>query len=204
MKTTLIIILLTFCSLSFGQTFLDENTKDDDFITFIAEDTIEFKVTIGECITSKVYGYGPIKSQRNRIIVHTIRPNSEKHSNYKIIDTIQPNKIDLQVFVQGKPLYVGNVFIFMKDRKNVIVGTITNKEGKASLHIPDSYTIDNLFISISFVEYDSYSIPLKNINGKSVIINLSPYLILDDKKVIFKKTKVNGEESLRMPKFKIN
>jgi hypothetical protein len=202
MKTTIIVILLAFCKISMGQFSTDENTCDSNFVNFIGKDSIEFKVTVGEGLTSQVYGYGAIKTHRNRIILHTIRPNSKGHSNFLIIDTIQPDRIELQVFVESEPLIGGNVVIFRKERKKFITGTILNEKGCATFNNLNTYNFDDLFMLISFVGYDSYSIPLRSINGKSVIINLSPYLVLDDIDVIFKRKKENGKDIMKGPIFK--
>lgn len=199
MKTRLIILLLGLGINALSQSSKYSYNEDDDFVNFISDDSIEFKVSLGKGITSDVYGYGSFKIKGNRILVHTISPVSNKHSNYIIKDTIEFDKIVLQAFLNKKPLVGGNVILQEKNTDKVIQGTITDEKGYASFVDLNSIGFEKLYISISGVGYGSSLIPVKYIKGKSIIINLSPYLILDNKKVIFKKKKREGKELLIGP-----
>jgi hypothetical protein len=199
MKTRLIIILLGLGVNVLSQSSTDSYNEDDDFVNFIADDSIEFKVSVGEGFTSDVYGYGSFKTKGNRIIVHTIHPISNKHSNYIIKDTIDTDKIELQAFLEKRPLVGGNVILQQRNSDKVIQGKITDENGYATFKDLNSTGFEKLYISISGVGYGSSLIPVKNIKGKSIKIILSPYLILDNKKVIFKKKKRKGKELLIGP-----
>ena len=147
----------------------------------------------------KIYGYGKIERKHKKIILRTVRPKSVLFSHYNILDSINSKNIVIKVIDDGYPIPYCNAILVNNANGKFIQGTISDKMGKISFDDLEFLNSEKVDLILSLVGYDSYSIPLKEIQGRSISIVLSPFTILDNKIIKFKIIHIDGEESYKGP-----
>jgi hypothetical protein len=155
-----------------------------EFINFISEDSLEFKINYGEGIISTLYGYGKYIERGRKILLKTVRPESQDNSQHHNIRSIDTTSIEINVSWLKEPISSCTVLI-CDDRKKVVSGSVTDNQGYAKLSNLIFTDETNYKLLIGMVGRDIYDLPLKEVLGKSMNIELCPYRVLNGPEVIF-------------------
>jgi hypothetical protein len=181
MKRILTILLLTF-NIAHGQSSLltGKYVSGDNYV-LVSDSTLEFKSSYGCCLLVDFYGYGKYRLRGDTIFLTTEKPLNEHLSTFKILNDLpNPFQANLKVECNRRPIQFCNISIKDKYSNRIKFSGFTDSNGVVKI---DNF--ENSILTISFLGYDRLEIPLKDIIGKSILINLLDYEVLSNKEVVF-------------------
>lgn len=203
MKHLVTIIFLFPLSLVFSQkselpgTYWADSTH---YVDVASNDTVEFFSEYGCCLITEVYGIGAYEIRDSLLIINTDTPKNAMNSSHKTIRELdQMNNIHLQVMNSGQPVPSCNFVIKDKQTQKILMGGSTNDTGFVEFTVSDSKLNERLFIEITYLGMDSYTIQLIDVLGKSITENLKPFRVIQDKMVHFKIREVTDSIQLLGP-----
>ena len=162
------------------------NNVNNNYIKIISDSILEFKSFIGSCLLVPIYGYGKYKVLSNKIIVKTVRVDNEMNSCYDIIKNLDDkNKTEILVYDLNDPIPYCHISLKEGNKEKVILETNTDNNGFLTIDNLDKFPIDNSIVEIGLLGYDTYEIPLKEIKGKRIRVEIKPYEILENRTVVF-------------------
>lgn len=187
MRHILTLLFLTF-NIAYGQNMLlsGKYVSDNNYV-LVTDTTIEFKTSYGCCLLVDLYGYGKYKIQNDSILLTTEKPLNEHCSSFKILNNL-PNASQVHIKVESsrQPVQFCNLYLKDKLSDRISYSYSTDSIGIAQLDNLPAEHYENILLSIYTIGYDRIEIPLNEIMGKSILINLLDYEVLRDKQVAFK------------------
>ena len=188
MKTLLIAILLIlnlencFCQ---NQSLIGNYKSFDSYIHIISNDSLEFMSTIVGGFITTIFGCGRYVVENDKILLKAVRPNTTNFSSFLIKDSIESRRIEILILDNSNPIMGCNAIIGYKNKRKVLLGNVADKNGKLIFDNLAAVSVEKAFLKLSLIGYDSFEIPLKDVIGKSIEVNLSPFIILDNKNISF-------------------
>lgn len=163
--------------------FISDN---NDYVKIISDSTLLFEIEMATGFSVHLIGFGNYFISKDRIIVETISSEEIKHPYYLITDESKSlQEIEISITSNSKPVSFCNIELIKQKSGEVIFGTIADKNGYTFLDNLPTTGIDDLLLRFSLIGYGSYKIPLKCVVGSRLEVNLTPYKIIEDEKVIF-------------------
>lgn len=203
MRNQYLIILLLIAKIGFGQsTFSGRYESGSDFVNFLSDSTLEFKVLYGSCLGTNLYGYGEYTLKKDKIKVKTIYHPSEYDMHYSVVKTLNDStKIEFDIEnLTSQPIQYCYVIVRENEAKKIHMVVISDERGFAVLENLAKAQIEKSVVELSSIGFETVVIPLKDVLGKSVKVVMSEYNIVADKKVFFEissdsiTTQISGPE----------
>jgi hypothetical protein len=202
MKRLWIILSLTFNLVIGQERDLTGRYLSSDNYVIISDSSLEFRTSYGCCVLTDLYGFGKYEILKDTIYVSTEKPSSSNCSKFKILNNLSSsNEISVKVENNGKPIEFCTVTIDDNVKKKIIYGVYTDTSGFVNLKLKPNDHFENKTLTIIILGYDKFQIPVSEIIGKSIEVNLVNYLVLIDRKVAFKIQKDNYSTKLLGPFF---
>ena len=202
MKRISIILSLTFNLVIGQESNLTGRYISSDNYVIISDSSLEFRTSYGCCVLTDLYGFGKYEILKDTIYVSTEKPRSSNCSKFKILNNLSStNEISVKVENNGKPIKFCTVTIEDNIKKKIIYGVSTDTSGYVNLKLKPNDHYENETLTIFILGYDKFQIPVSEIIGKSIEVNLVNYLVLKDRKVAFKIQKDNFTTKLLGPFF---
>lgn len=205
MNRLCVILSLTF-NLAFGQNqpLTGRYIANDNYVV-ITDSSLEFMTSYGCCLLLDIYGYGKYTMHHDSIYVFTGEPTLGHGSTYQTLgDLSTSDKISIKVQNKGQPVQSCYVTLDDKSTNKIIHGASTDASGLALLDSLPTDHIENRIVTVYSLGYDRFEIPLNEITGKSILVNLSDYEVLRDKQVAFKLLSDSSSTKLIGPFFPIS
>jgi len=202
MKRIWIIFSLTFNLVNGQERNLTGRYLSSDNYVVISDSSLEFMTSYGCCILTDLYGFGKYEILEDTIYVSTEKPISSNCSKFKTLNNLSAaNEISVKVENNGKPVKFCSLTINDNFKKKFIYGVSTDTSGFAKLKLEPNDHYENETLTIFILGYDKFQIPVSEIIGKSIEVNLVNYMVINDRKVAFKIQKDNYSTKLVGPFF---
>ena len=205
MRIQWLFILVLIAKTAFGQTtFSGSYESGHDFVNFLSDSTLEFKVLYGSCLGTNLYGYGKYTIKKKKIKVNTIRHTSEFDMHYHVLKPLgDSTKIEFYIEdLSSQPIQYCNVVLREENAKNIDAFATADERGYAVLENLGIAQIENLVVELMFMGFETVTIPLKEVLGKSVKVAMSQYEIVADKKVFFEISYESDSTQIVGPEFR--
>lgn len=175
--------------------------SNDNYVE-VSDSTIEFMTSYGCCLLINIYGQGTYKIVNDSVYVTTGKIANGHGSTYRTLEDLPSNnQVRFVIQTNGEPISVCYVSLDDNTTNKIIQGAYTETSGLASLdNIPPDH-IENSVVTISKLGYDRFQIPLNEIIGKSVRVNLTDYQVVREKQIVFKVLTDNDSTKLIGPFF---
>jgi hypothetical protein len=188
MRNQCLIILVLIAKIGFGQaTFSGKYESGSDFVNFLSDSTLEFKVLYGAGLGTYLYGYGEYKIKKDKIKLKTIEHSSEFDAHYGTIKSLNDStKIEFYIEdLTTQPIQYCYVVLREMNAKKIDTVVISDELGFAVLRNLENAKIEKSLVELMSMGFETVTIPLKEVLGKSVKVVMSEYNIVTDKKVFF-------------------
>ncbi|MCG3165830.1 MAG: hypothetical protein POELPBGB_01605 [Bacteroidia bacterium] len=181
------ILSLTFnLALGQNQPLTGRYISNDNYVV-ITDSSLEFMTGYGCCLLIDLYGFGKYQFHNDSVYVTTSKPAPGHGSTYQVLgDLPTSDQISVKVQNNGQPIQSCYVTLDDKSVNEITHGASTDASGLALLNsLPTDKSV-NKIVSIYSLGYDRFEIPLNDITGKSILVDLSDYQVLRDTQVAFK------------------
>lgn len=190
------VLLLFIVNLSKAQSISGKYIAKEGCVN-INDSVFEFNAYWGCCFINKRYIHGNYNLIDSLIFVDA-KSKPEIESFYKIIkNLLDTNSLEIKIIDNNSKESISYANVVLKDKlKNVeIISYSTNTEGYVKINNLMKCRLKNYCISLNYFGYSSILIPLDDIIGKSIEINLRDIIVVKDEIVKFK-IKKNKENQL--------
>lgn len=199
------LLLCLICKLALGQspplTGSYFSKYGGGFIS-VSDSLIEFQTLYGCCISTTLYGYGKYEIRKDSVFISTGTPKIGRGSTYQVLgDLPKQDEIKIKVMSDQEPNPFAFLAVIDKSTEEIIWRGPCNRIDTAfwidSLPVNN---IDNKIVEVFDIGSGQFEIPLSEIIGKSILVNLANYKVLHEL-VAFKVSSDSGRTTLTGPIF---
>lgn len=202
-------LLIVLAFLTFSQGICQENelrgtywSDSTYYVKIGTNDTIEFFSRIPSGFSFELFGVGRYEIIDSILRVKTFPPGPEIASGYKIIEELDDNdNAKLRVSNKYGPVEYCNISVVDSSSRKNITWFDADENGVSHLNLVEADLSNEAIVRFSALGMDSFSIPLSEIKGYSVEVNLKPYRVLQNDLIDFKILSKNGTFYLMGPNY---
>lgn len=154
----------------------------------------EFFAEVGCCLPFDLYGRGEYIVSDSMLTIQTFKPDTPYNSTSEVIEVFQES-MDVQVVVKSDGITVKHCMVFIRDiRTNEIKhGETASETGLATLDSLAVDSIQHVELIVASLDHDEFAIPMEQVIGKSIEVDLKPYLISRNEQIQFR-IRTTGEQ----------
>lgn len=141
----------------------------------------------GCCLTEDLYGFGKYRIINDSIYITISKPPAGHGSSYHLLNDLPTKeKLDIKVQCNGKLVYGCQVILRDKTTAKIIKGTTSDISGLALMDSLPIESVETKIVSLNLMGYDPIDMPLTEVSGKLILVNLTDYRVLRDREVVFR------------------
>ncbi|MGB0871101.1 MAG: hypothetical protein ACPGSD_16045 [Flavobacteriales bacterium] len=154
------------------------------YFNFLDQNKVDFYIGTSGCIITEYKGFGDYTIENDSLKIWTKFPESYTKPYQNQHALAHKHQVELHIFDQNKTPN-SLVILYNKSSNKIVLSKGNNEEGFVAISNIDTSAVDELGLIIKSFGYSDIVIPLNQVIGQSVKINLNSFYTLNNELVTF-------------------